>query len=188
MSRKKVGVQKRVSATELRELPVKLTADELVGVSRGVAECIGQIEELESQKKVATADINARLKAHRKQERDLAKKYRTGEELRMVEVEIHYDFANDVVRYVRADTSEEIDSRPMDAFDRQENMHYEGDLLPPPAAKRGRKKKDLPPPPADLDEAPEELPIEETGEPEAPEDNGAEVITISDRRKREGKR
>lgn len=130
--------------TEFRDLPVKLTADELVGVARSLVETVGEIQQLEEQKKVATSDLNSRLKQYRKNERELAEKHRKGEEVRSVEVEAVYDYDAGIVRYMRTDVTphEQVDYRPMDEFDRQEALELEdGPVAGKPKAKRQRRRK-----------------------------------------------
>jgi hypothetical protein len=168
---------------EMQQLPCKLTAADLENKMHNLVRLEQEESKQKAVKKAEVAAKNAELKLLRSSIDEIVKQLDEGTEMREVEVEARFDYTTHRVTYVRLDTHEEVEARDMDNFELQENIHFEGDLLPPPAhpmPKRGRKKKS--------DEA-----FEPTGDaPEAdekPKKKGktGKVLSIAERRARESR-
>jgi hypothetical protein len=119
--------------TEDRELQVKLTERELLQRGDEMAEQDINIEKLKLERSEYTSKINALGKRRN----ELAHTIERGTEARKVRCEWVEDFAKNVLRLKRLDTGEEVDTRPMTATDRQEDI-FGGDddggedAVPPP--------------------------------------------------------
>lgn len=114
------GSSARVEVEE-RELPVKLSATELLERGEQMAAAELKIEEQQLERTVITTDIN-RAKKERAR---LGHVIDSGEEPRMVRCHWQEDFAKNVWRLVRQDTGEQVDTRAMTADDRQEALSIE---------------------------------------------------------------
>lgn len=138
------GSSSAKSEVETRQLPVKLTEQELLKVADDLAAAELKIEELKVERSQLTADINAQVK-----ERNLkAHTIDRGTEDRDVKCTWAEDFHKNVKRLKRNDTGEEVDTRPMTAADRTQSLFAANDNdglgEPPPRApkkKRASAKK-----------------------------------------------
>lgn len=157
---------------EQQKLPCKLSQSDIDRKTEELVRLEQEEAAKKAEKKATVAERNAQLKQTRASIDQRVKELSDGSELRDVDVEVRFDFKAKVVRYVRLDTGEEVQRRDMDSFDLQENMHYEGDLLPPPShvtPKTGDAKDD------------------EESEDEEPAPKSNKVISIAERRAREAK-
>lgn len=127
---------------ETQKLPCKLTASEREAKTAELVRLEQERSAQEADKKAKVAEMNAQLKQTRAQIDERVKELDEGTELRDVEVEAVYKYGENRVDYVRRDTGDVVQSREMDAFDRQESLP-DPDLHPPPSKpqRRTRKKK-----------------------------------------------
>lgn len=106
-----------------KKLPVKLDDDELLERGKQLVENMRKVgvaeEEREAENKKRKGDI-AFLEGITAR---LATSIRTGEEDRDVECEIRKNFSTSSVTIVRIDTGEVVDTRVMDAAERQEELY-----------------------------------------------------------------
>jgi hypothetical protein len=137
---------------EDQELPCPLSQEDRERKGRELVALETQEAKKKLEKKAQTSRMTADLKTVRIDIDKIVKELDSGTELRKVKVETRFDFDASKVEYVRLDTEQVIQTRDMDSFDRQENLAYEGDALPPPKkpqpkvigegrVKRGRKPK-----------------------------------------------
>lgn len=127
---------------ETQKLPCKLTAEDR---ERKTEELVRLEQDEASQKaakKASVAGMNSALKQVRAQIEERVKELADGAEVREVQVKAVYRYQEKQVDYVRVDTGAVVQSRPMDAYDLQEELPG-ADPLPPPSQpqKRGRKRK-----------------------------------------------
>lgn len=127
---------------ETQKLPCKLSPSEREAKNESLVRLEQERTAQEAEKKAWVSEKNAALKQTRAAIDQTVKELHEGAELRDVEVEQVYHYDNGKVDSVRRDTDEVISSREMDAFDRQETLPGDDDLLPPPKRpqKRTRKK------------------------------------------------
>lgn len=130
---------------EVRPLTVKLTEPELLKRGDEMANCELEIEQF----KVDRADVNDRIKVAVKRRAELAHVIEAGEEDREVKCEWVEDFQKNCFRLVRLDTSESVDTKPMQAADRIGHLFPEADAVATSAA-----VTPLPPPPRSPKERP----------------------------------
>jgi hypothetical protein len=124
---------------ETQELPCKMTAAEMASESQKLVQAEQQLAKLQAAKKEEVAKHNAEIKIQRMTIDESVVKLSTGEEKRPVEVEKRFRYKDDEVDWVRLDTKEVIQTLPMDAFDRQESLELDGDVLPAPKTPKPRK-------------------------------------------------
>ena len=99
--------------TQTRQLPCKLTPEELQARGKAAAEVAAQREHLDNQRKEAAAEYKAQI-ARKETELDhLFTQLRSGQEHRDVEVEIVKNYRTKSVKTTRTDTGDAIDTRAM---------------------------------------------------------------------------
>lgn len=135
-------MSKESDEIETQKLPCELTASEREAKNAELVRLELQESHQKADKKAKVAVMNGELKQTRASIDQLAKELSEGTELRDVEVEAVYKYGENRVDYVRRDTGDVVQSREMDAFDRQESLP-DPDLHPPPSKpqRRTRKKK-----------------------------------------------
>jgi hypothetical protein len=130
--------------TEIKELPCQLTQLELADVAREMVQTHHDIAALELEKKTITAEVNAKIKTAKQLETKLAAKHLSGVEVRAVTCKAVYLYDQDLVEWYRTDMDPHVlvGSRPMDAYDKQERLKYDGTGdLPPPKKRQPRTPK-----------------------------------------------
>lgn len=142
-SKKNNGAAKTAGhETTVRQCQVKLTEAERVNRGDEMADCEVKIETLKSE----ASELARQVKSHAKRRNELGHALEAGTELRDLKCTWVPDFAKNVFRLTRPDDGTVIDTRPMSAADRQNDMFEPGDahnlhLAPPPRSPRGRKPK-----------------------------------------------
>ncbi len=104
------------------ELPVKLTEVELADCSYRLAENIGALESIETERKADNDHWNAKAKAVKPVIERLAKMVRERQELRQVEVRELLDGPAKTAKTIRVDTGEVIRTREMTEAERQRSL------------------------------------------------------------------
>ena len=127
---------------DVQKLPCQLTADERELKTQELVRLEQDEAKQKAAKKAAVAVMNGDLKSVRAQIEERVKELAEGTEVREVQVKAVYRYQEKQVDYVRVDTGAVVQSRPMDAYDLQEELPG-ADPLPPPSQpqKRTRKKK-----------------------------------------------
>ena len=128
-----------------RELPVKLTTDELLERGEAMADCEFEID----KQKAVRKGVNAIIRAQTDERAKLAHVIESGVETRKVVCKWVGDYARNVWRLVRQDSGGMVDSRPMTAADRQTDFDdvvvdlgsVDSEAPPPAAAEPPRVKK-----------------------------------------------
>lgn len=112
-------------ATKTKELPVKLSEDEIKAKGRELAQTHADIAKLESDHAAKKAEMKKATKELEKRIYDLAFQIRTGNEERPVEVDYIISDEGDVIKEVRRDTGEIINIRAPYEGERQKGMFEE---------------------------------------------------------------
>ena len=128
MSRKKV---------ETRELPCKLTDEELLKYGKEFAESVNKLNRLEDSKKSYVSQIKAQIESAQAQVNLLSNKIATGEEYRKVECNIKWDWVNGEKSIIRTDTGEIVQTVIITEEEKQEQLDFEK-----AKKERERRKKD----------------------------------------------
>lgn len=105
--------------------PVVLTPEELATNAALMTQTALEIEELEAEKKVRTADIKGKIDGKKARFRELVRIQKSGQEEREVELFEEFVFAQNSVNIRRVDTNEVVRSRAMYASERQEALPLE---------------------------------------------------------------
>lgn len=106
----------------VKDLPCVMTAAEKALKSDQLVAVLGTINDLEEEKKAATAELGAKLKSEKKRGGFLAHEVRTGKEVRPIECVERNRYEDDLVDLIRNDTGEVVQTRAMDPRDRQAHM------------------------------------------------------------------
>lgn len=108
-----------------QELSCKLNDVEWNNRANELADAHRKTISEEQRKKDVAAEIGADVKAAKANENKLATIVATRREQREVVVEVTHDYVKGMVRKVRTDTKEEIDSREMTTTERQSSLFEE---------------------------------------------------------------
>jgi len=100
-----------------------LTDDEREDLATRMADKVHEVDDIELQKKVATASFKDRTESAQQEIKTCAGKLRNGWEMRNVECEEFKDFTSGYVIVVRLDTGETVTTRPISHEERQ--MHID---------------------------------------------------------------
>ena len=100
---------------EIRNLPVRLTEEELQRKGQELSEVIEKHAEIDSERAGIAKQFKDKLETLDDKARELAKQIRTKTEERPVEVHQRKDQLNATVDLYRTDTGEVVYSRPMTA-------------------------------------------------------------------------
>lgn len=113
--------QTKTTSTKItsRNLPVKLTPDELLRIGGELAEAVQDIDAEEDRQGDLKAGMKARLAELEARRTQLAVKIARQEEYRDVRVTIHYDHQRGIVEEIRDDLGEVITTRQMTDSERQ---------------------------------------------------------------------
>jgi hypothetical protein len=125
-------LEERVMDAEFRQLPVKLTKNEVLTKGKLAAKADIALGELEDQKAEVTKDYAERIKLKRKELDQLAREIDTGTEVRPVKCTPVARWRDYMMDIVRDDTRETVESRPMTHAERQMALDLEemGDREP----------------------------------------------------------
>jgi DNA polymerase II small subunit/DNA polymerase delta subunit B len=105
-----------------RDLPVRLTREELEARGQMLALKVDERAEIEVEAKAEAAEYKAQMGDTDKEIRRLSRIVRDKSEPRPVECFEHLNFAGNEVQIVRRDTGEVVDTRAMTDADRQRNL------------------------------------------------------------------
>ncbi|MCK5236169.1 MAG: hypothetical protein KAR06_04205 [Deltaproteobacteria bacterium] len=108
--------------TESRNLSVKLTEGEILDYSNTLAKTNMDLAATEDRKTTATAAFGHEIKRHKAEINILSHKVATREEYRDVECEWEFDFVEGKKTLYRTDTGEQVESAPINDYDRQMKM------------------------------------------------------------------
>lgn len=117
--RKAVAPEMAPLAEVFRQLPVKLTPEELVTYRDRAASIIEELDHLSDHKKAWLQEYNKSRALIVTEQRRIARAIRDRAEDRSVECEERMNFASNAVHVYRLDTGAQVDVRPMTANDRQ---------------------------------------------------------------------
>lgn len=112
--------------TEFRRLPVKLTPGELQARGKTLADEIESYKRTEGAKKASAEDFGGRLKNTRARIDDLSRVVASGEERRDVECHFVRFEESFEIAWVREDTGEQVERRPMTVDERQVPLRLVG--------------------------------------------------------------
>lgn len=113
--------------TETRSLPCRLTDEEKLHYGQSAAKLHNDINEKEMAVLVYALSAKGEIEEMESEESRQLRCIATGTEWRDVEVDVIYDYATGYVRYIRTDTGEEVDLRPMTQKEQQRRFDFEGD-------------------------------------------------------------
>lgn len=122
-----------------QRLPVQLTDEELLDRSTALVDNIQKTAALEEEKKSVDADFKGKIKARAEVSRKLTEIISNRTEDREVECEVKKDFERGTVTTVRMDTGEVVETRPITADERQEELRFSARKERAPAKGRGGK-------------------------------------------------
>jgi hypothetical protein len=114
-------------ATEFRRLPVKLSDEEQRQRGKTMAERVEEYNREEADAKAASTVAKARLKNLRRDIDQLADVVTTCTERRDVECAMMRDDRRSEIVWMRLDTHEEIERRPMTETERQQPLFHSPD-------------------------------------------------------------
>jgi len=106
-------------ATFPRDLPCRLTADELAQVAQDLALVIEEIDQEEDDQKETKDAMKERMSSLVARQRRVARTLRRGVVDRTVMVDVMADYETAVAREIQTDTGEVISSRPLTDHERQ---------------------------------------------------------------------
>jgi hypothetical protein len=111
------------------ELPVKLSPNEAFMRSKELARKLREASQLEAEKKVATSQIAAKVKALKEEILVLSEAVDSGKEKRKVLCKERFNEAEQMIETIRLDTDTEevVASRPLKDADRQMKLRGPGD-------------------------------------------------------------
>lgn len=105
-----------------RQLPVKLTTDEVAKFSLELARTSQEEAELEEEKKSVVSSFKDRLDRCKFERTVLARKVTSGEEVRQVSCSVIKDFDNGIAKLTRDDTFQTVETWKLTASDMQESL------------------------------------------------------------------
>lgn len=134
-----------VRGTVTRELPVKLTQDEMVGTAREIGRLNAEKMRMEGEAKTSSSMWKDRIAGVEARISDLASRAHEEKEDRPVTCKVVHDYRLGEVRVVRADNNEALETRPMRPDERQPTLPGTepagGNVVPLDEGKRKRKKR-----------------------------------------------
>jgi len=108
--------------TEMRNLMVILTEDEVKEYSKNLAEETQAVNGLENEKKSVTAEYTSKITRHKTNISDLARKIETGEEMREIRCRWDYLWEDGVKILIRTDSGKQIDKQEIRDYERQAEL------------------------------------------------------------------
>lgn len=129
----KNGAKDKTESPKFKKaVPVKLKAGEKESKNDRIVEALGERKEVKAEMKLATSQHRTRINELDKEIETLREQINGGQELREVDCVNVKDFRNNVVKTLRVDTRETIETREMTSDERQETF---------PALPTGEEKK-----------------------------------------------
>ena len=113
--------------TEMRNLMVILTEDEVKEYSKNLAEETQAVNGLENEKKSVTAEYTSKITRHKTNISDLARKITTGEEMREIRCRWDYLWEDGVKILIRTDSGKQIDKQEIRDYERQAELQVDDD-------------------------------------------------------------
>ncbi len=113
--------------TEMRNLMVILTEDEIKDYSKTLAEETQAVNSLENEKKSVTAEYTSKITRHKTNISDLARKITTGEEMREIRCRWDYLWEDGVKVLIRLDSGKQIDKQEIRDYERQAELPVQDD-------------------------------------------------------------
>lgn len=110
---------------ENRELPVKLTEDQLLKVARKMVEVEDKIGGFTTKKKDSADYYKGLIDVEAKKVRDYASMIRSGEMYKDISCTVYFVQEGMKVETIRDDTGEVVESRPMTDHEKQLDMFNE---------------------------------------------------------------
>ena len=104
---------------EMRELPIALSEKEILARGELLAKEVQVRERVDTERKEAAAGFRERLDKHDAEIERLAEEVESGAETQDVECALYEDGDRMLMQWVRLDTGEVIEERPMSAEERQ---------------------------------------------------------------------
>lgn len=108
--------------TTTRQLPVKLTKEEISAYSLELARLTQEEAEIEDEKKSVSSSFKDRLDRCKFERAVLARKVNSGEEVRQVPCTVLKDYEDGVARLTRDDTGLTVETWKLSASDMQEAL------------------------------------------------------------------
>jgi hypothetical protein len=109
---------------ETRDLPVKLSDEEINDLGRKLPVVMEEMDRIEDEKKNVVADYGGRLKRKKTEAETIAREIRTKERVVPVELQWRYVWPENRKSLVRLDTEEVVDSMAIQEVERQQ--HFKG--------------------------------------------------------------
>lgn len=111
--------------TVKKNLLYQFTESELKKIGQEMAFTVGELEDLEQEKKDAMAGFKDRMEALSTRIKDAAHKINTGQEQRLIDCEVRKDFARNVVETFRLDTYGLVEERALTLEERQQELEFQ---------------------------------------------------------------
>jgi hypothetical protein len=108
--------------TSYRQLPVKLTTEEIATYSMELARLNQEESEVEDEKKSVVSSFKDRLDRFKFERNVLARKVTSGEEVRQVGCTVVKDYDMGIARLTRDDTYAVVETWKLSASDMQESL------------------------------------------------------------------
>lgn len=115
--------------TEKIVIKADLTVDEKSGMCENISRIVGEIENLEEEKKLFTQNVNATIKEKEAQISEVAEKVRRGWIEKQMECEVVSDFVRMTKRYYRIDTGELVETIRIKPEDAQMEIDFQGNAF-----------------------------------------------------------
>jgi hypothetical protein len=122
-------------------LPVILSNRELQDRGETLAENLQKTAQVENDLAAKSSEIKGQIKALKAVTSKLAQTIQSGQEERLVECEIHFDYRHHNVKTVRCDTGEVVSERTMNADELQTELFKEKGKGKPPEETNADKPK-----------------------------------------------
>jgi hypothetical protein len=106
----------------IRSLPVELTDEELRAKANELASVVSGLGSYEREKSEVSKQIGGKIEQARKEMGRLSQQISTKQEWRDVACEEQFDFEENIVRVIRKDTGDTVDTRVMRPEERQQRM------------------------------------------------------------------
>ncbi len=111
-----------IGAKETRDLPVKLSQEEINGLGRKLPVLMEEMDRIEAEKKNVVAEYAGRLKRKKAEAEVVAREIRTGETIVPIQTQWEYHWTKNRKVLIRVDTREELDSLGIQDVERQKQF------------------------------------------------------------------
>jgi uncharacterized coiled-coil DUF342 family protein len=112
-------MEKEITA---RDLPVRLTPQEVEERTSQLLEALAKIDQLTDEKKQVAADYKSRIDELTKKAHQYRRAVEKREEYRLINCDVVKEFSSLTVSIIRQDTGEIVEERAMTDFERQHNL------------------------------------------------------------------